>query len=112
MIVVLGASDLAPVGLAIGLPMIALGHDPRMRQRMIDYRDFVVQDVGVGFVEVNSLPDDSQVVLVQGNAAVIVSAGPFEAARLDLQDVVAAVPILIDPSADGIPEVGWLKLHE
>src|SRR5467141_5172585 len=34
MVVVLGASDLAPIGLAIGLAMVALGYDPRTRQRM------------------------------------------------------------------------------
>jgi hypothetical protein len=56
MVVVLGASDLASIGLAIRLAMVALGHDPRVRERMIDHRDLVVEDVGIGFVEVNPLP--------------------------------------------------------
>jgi hypothetical protein len=54
--------------------MVALGHDPRVRQRMIDHRHFVVEDARIRFVEKNPLPDDCQIVLVQGNAAVIVSA--------------------------------------
>ena len=110
-VVGLGAGDLAPIGLAIGLAMVALGHDPRARQRMIDHRHFVVENVGIGFVEENPLPDDGQIVLVQGNAAVVVSAGPVEAARLDLQDVVPAVPVRIDPPADGISEVGRFELR-
>jgi hypothetical protein len=78
MVIILCAGD---QGLAIGLAMVALGHDPRVRQRVIDYRHFVVENVGIGFVEENPLPDDSRIVLVQGNAAVIVSAGSGQIRR-------------------------------
>jgi hypothetical protein len=66
MVIILGTGNLAPIGLAIGLAMVGLGHDPRVRQRVIDHHHFVVENVGIGFVEENPLPDDSQIVLVQG----------------------------------------------
>src|SRR5262245_24475633 len=79
-----------------------LSHCPRARQRVVDGRDFVVQNVWIGFIEINSLFDDSLIILVKRETAALVSAGAFHVAGLDLEHVVAATRVRIDPFADRI----------
>ncbi len=78
---------------------------------MIDDGDFIVQHVGIAFVQVHALPYDALVVPVQRSAADIVVAGAFEAACLDQQHVVAAVAVLVDPSADRITRKHRVCIH-
>jgi hypothetical protein len=64
---------------------------------MVDRGDFIVQKVGIGFVEKDPFLDDRLAVLVERNTAGIVGTRIFETARLDHQHVVPAVAILVDP---------------
>jgi hypothetical protein len=68
---------------------------------MINCGDLVVQQVGIHFVEANSLFDDGLIVLMQWNAAEINGSGVLEAACFHFECVVATNSILVDPSADG-----------
>jgi hypothetical protein len=109
MVVVLGAIDLAPIGASVGLAAVALHHGPRPRQGMVEDRDFVVKDIAIGFVDIDPFLDDGEIILVQGNAAGVVGARTFEAASLDFEQVVTAVPGSVAPKADGIAEEGRLN---
>src|SRR5262249_30902750 len=87
-----------------------LGYGPWARQRVIDGRDFVVQSVRIGFIEVNSLFDDSLIILVKRETAALVGARAFHVAGLDLEYVVAALCVRIDPFADRIAGEGRLRM--
>src|SRR6266446_7016718 len=87
-----------------------LGYGPWARQRVVDRRDFVVQNVRIGFIEVNSLFDDSLIILVKRETAALVGAGAFQVAGLDLEHVVAAICVRIDPFADRIAGEGRLGM--
>src|SRR5712672_929451 len=106
--VVLGAVVFEPDDVTVAA--IALVHGPRTRQRMVDRRYVVVQDVGVGFVEINTLQDDRFIVVVQRYAARFVGTGPLEIARLDLKRVEAAVAVGVEPFPDRVARKGWLDL--
>jgi hypothetical protein len=60
---------------------------------MVDYGDFVVKDVPVGTVAVNPFLKDRLIVVVERQAACIVSARSLEAAGLDFEHVVFAVTV-------------------
>jgi hypothetical protein len=68
----------------------------------IDRGVFVVWKVGVGSVEIDLLLKDRPTVLIKGNAGGILGAWVFETARLGHEHIIAAVAILIDPSADRV----------
>src|SRR5215471_18797400 len=87
-----------------------LGHGPRARQRVVDGRDFVVQNVRIGFIEVNSLFDDALIILVKRETAALVGAGAFHVAGLDLEYVVAAICVRIDPFANRIAHEGRIGM--
>ena len=53
---------------------------------------------------------DARLILVQRDAFLVEIARPLEAARFQLQHVVAAVPVFIDPFADRIAVEGSLEL--
>src|SRR5262245_35339609 len=107
-VVVLRATMLDPVWVA-GAGVTAR-HGPGPRQRVVDGRDLIAQDVRVRLVEEDTLLDDGLIVLVQRNAARIEDARPLELARLDLEHVVAAVAILIDPLPDRVAGEGTLDI--
>src|SRR5216684_5928876 len=108
----LGANVLVPPDRLLGLgATVVLRDGPRARQRVIDDGDFVVQHVGIAFVEIDALLDDALIVPVQRSAADIVVAGAFEAAGLDQQRVVAAVAVLVDPLADRIAREHRVGIH-
>ncbi len=67
--------------------------------------------VAVGLVEEYRLLDDRLIVLVQRNAAGVVSSGALEAARLDLEAIVPAAAVRIDPRADGITQEARLDVR-
>ena len=62
----------------------------------------LVEDVWIGFVEVNSFLDDALTILVERYAALIVDARHPHVARLHFEHVVLAIPVRIDPFADRI----------
>src|SRR5262245_60103374 len=100
MMIVLGTMVEMPDHI-IPLTLIFLGNGPRPCERIVDRGDLVEQEVLIGFVEGNALLDDGSTIVVQLYAACLERAGPLEAAGLDFEHVVAAVAVLIDPSADG-----------
>src|ERR1700730_18301605 len=110
MIVVLATIVVVPVWpFFIWVATVCLADCPRTRQCVVDHRDVVMEDVGVGLVEVHSLLDDGLIVLVQGDTAAVESARTLEgAASLGLEQVVAANPLRINPFADGITQEGRL----
>ena len=71
---------------------------------MIDRGNFVVQNVAIGFVEVNPFPDHCLIVRVHRNAARVENAWTLKAARLDFKHVVPAISIFIDPIPDRIAQ--------
>src|SRR5215472_14558908 len=73
---------------------VILGHCPRTRQRVIKDRHFVMQDIAVGPVEVNALPDHSLIVIVQRNAGLIESALSPKVPGLDHERIEFSVSIL------------------
>ncbi len=73
---------------------------------MVDHGDFVVNNPGVGFVEIYPLLENGLIVEVERKAAGIVDARPLETARFDFRHV--AVAILIDPLSDRIARIAWL----
>src|SRR5712671_2427019 len=75
---------------------------PRPRQRVVEDRNVVIDDVRVGRIEIEALLDDGFTVAVERNAARVVGARAFQEPRLDFQDVVFAVAVLVDPFADRV----------
>src|SRR5712671_2736014 len=99
MAVAFGADPLAPDRPLPLLANVALLHRPGARQRIVDGGDLVVQQVGLGLVEIDPLLDDRGIVGVQRQPAGIIDARALEAAGLDFQHVVFAVAVLVDPFA-------------
>src|SRR5437588_5217333 len=104
MIVVLATIVLSPDWpLFVGFATIGLVDCPRTRQGMVEYRDVVMEDVRIGFVEVNALLDEGLPIFVERNTAAVESARLLErAAGLDLKQIEAAVATGLLPLADGI----------
>src|SRR6516225_9401648 len=73
---------------------------PGPRQRMVDHRDLVMEQVGIGLVEIDALLDDGLTVAVERHPRNIIAARQFEEARLYLEHVILAVAVLVDPLAD------------
>src|SRR5262245_63622957 len=92
------------------LATVASRYRPWARQRVVYRHHFVVDDIVLRFVEGDPLFEDGLIVGVQWNPGVVDDARTTEAARLDLEHVVAAVAILIDPLADRIAHEGRHKL--
>src|SRR6266699_3445855 len=61
----------------------APGHRPGVRQGMIDRGDLVAQEARIGVVEMDELPDDGLIVVVERKAAAVERARTLEAAGLD-----------------------------
>src|SRR5262245_20762698 len=72
MAVALGADPLPP---SCSRPLhanVALLHRPGVRQRIVDGRDLVVQQIGLGLVEIDPLLDDRRIVGMQWQPARII----------------------------------------
>src|SRR5262247_3528190 len=98
--VVLGTVVLVPDRIVVAT--IFLGDGPGAGQRIVDRRDLVQQQVAIGAIEDEALLDDRLVVLVQRYAARLERARSLHAAGFDLERVVAAIPIVIDPFSDRV----------
>ena len=80
---------------------------PGTGQGMIEHGDFFMEDIGIALVEMEPLLEERLVVEVQRQPCRVIGARSLEGAtRLDLENVVAAIAILIDPMADGVAFVG------
>jgi hypothetical protein len=99
-IVRLGAEIFGPDRIALAI--VVAHHRPWARECVVDGGDLGMQEIVVGLIEKDALLDDCAVVLVQRQAIGIEIAWAVEVAGLDLEQVVAAVPVLVDPSPDGI----------
>src|SRR5262249_464466 len=64
-IVAFRADIFAPIRSRIGVALVALEHLPRPRQRVIGYRDLVVEEVRIGFAQIDPLVDDALIVGMQ-----------------------------------------------
>src|SRR5262249_47349250 len=106
MIVVLVAIIFSPDRVSVAL--VALNHGPRTGQRVIDGGDLVIKDIGIGLVEKNPFLDNRLVVRMEGKTIDVEITRTLHVARLDLKYVVSAIPVLVDPSADGISGEGGL----
>src|SRR5215470_13247048 len=95
-----GADVLEPDEVA--LAAILFDDRPGARERIVDGGDLVDQDVGIALVERDALLDDGLVVLVQRKPGGLEGARALEIARLDLERVVAAIAIGIEPLADRV----------
>ena len=60
----------------------------------------------IGLVEIDALLDDGLAVLVERDAGGVVTARQLEEAGLDLEHVVLAVAVLVDPLADRVAREG------
>ena len=98
MAIVLGAIELEPD--RIVLTLVVPGDGPGPRQRMIEGGYLVMQEIGVGRIEIEPLLENGLIVGVERNAGVVEIARPPEAAGLDLEHVVTA--ILAGPAADRV----------
>src|SRR5205823_3849706 len=54
---------------AIAVAPVAPGDRPRTGQRVVEGRDLVVQDIGIGLVEADALLDDSRFILMERRPA-------------------------------------------
>src|SRR5262249_772545 len=94
--------DRARIGIAeAGLQLLV-----RPRERVIDDGDLVIELVGIGLVEPDALLDDGVAILVKRDSGDIVAARQLQVPRLDLEHVVFAVAILVDPLADRVAREG------
>jgi hypothetical protein len=92
--IVFSADVFAPPDWLLGRdPTIGLHHGPGARERVVDRGDVVVEEVRVILVEMKPFLDDGQAILVERDAACIVSARTFEAARLDGERVVVGLDL-------------------
>src|SRR5438046_2021982 len=97
MVVGLRTVLLIPDGIRLRISPVVLHDRPRTRQRVIDYGDLVMGDVGIGFVDENVFLDNTLIVEMQWHSARVVSAGASETACLHFENIVAAIPVSIDP---------------
>src|SRR5207247_2768435 len=100
MIVGLAAIVLGPCGIGIGTTPVVLRNRPRTRQRVVDHGDLVMGNVGIVLVYVNPFLDDGLIVGMQRKAAGVERTRTSHAARLHLENIVAAISVRIDPLAD------------
>src|SRR5258706_6389612 len=73
---------------------------------MVDDGDLVMDQVGIGLVEMDALLEHGLVVEMQREARCIVGPRTLEAAGLDFEYVVTAVTVLVDPATDRITLIG------
>src|SRR5262245_12943783 len=90
--------DRARIGIAEARLQLLVGP----RERIVGDGDLVVELVGIGLVEIDALLDDGVAVFVERNARDVVAARQFQVPGLDLEHVVFAVAILVDPFADRV----------
>src|SRR5262249_1542928 len=101
--IVLRANVLAPPDGLLGRnAAVVLRDGPRTRQGAVDHGDLVVEDVGIGAVEIEAFLDDGLPIFVERDAARLIDPRALEPAGLDQKRVVAAGALAVDPSADGI----------
>src|SRR5437879_6169349 len=78
---------------------------------MVDHSDLVMKNVRIGLVEIESLLEDRLIIGMHGQATSVEDAGTFEVARLDLQHVVAAITVLVDPFSDRVTLIRRLDIR-
>src|SRR5262249_59361082 len=104
------ANVLDPVGTRAWSAHVFLVYGPGPRQGMVDHRDLVMQNIRIVLVEMDSLLEDRLIVGMHRQAAGVEDARTFEVARLDLEHVVAAVAVLVDPLPDRVTLIRRLDL--
>src|SRR5262252_6117525 len=98
--IALGTHLLDPLRLFDRHPGIFLDHRPWPRERMVERRDLVIEDVWVGFVGVKPLLENALVIGMERKAGRVIRSGTFQPTSLDLEHVVATIPVRVDPSAN------------
>src|SRR5215468_4516299 len=78
---------------------------------MVEHGDLVMKDFRIGLVAIDSFHECGLIVEVEGQAGGVVGARTFErAARFDLQRVIDAVAVGVDPFAERVARVGRLDV--
>jgi hypothetical protein len=106
-IVVLAAFVLVPDHLAL-LANVFLGDRPRPREGIVGDSDLVEERILGGFVEPDALLHHGLVVAMQRQTGRLEIARALEVAGLDLEQVVAAIAVLVLPIADRVADHGRL----
>jgi hypothetical protein len=83
---------------------IGFFHRPRPRERIVDRRHVVVQNVRVVLVKVEPFHDDAVIVVGHRHPTLVPSARSAHVTRFDFKRVVASVAVGIEPFADGIAD--------
>src|ERR1700688_4990380 len=84
----------------MALAPVAALHAPGARPSIVVHRDVVVEDAGLGGIEMHPLLDHGLAVRMERGAVAVKDARAAQAAGLDRQSVEMAVVAL--PAADGI----------
>jgi hypothetical protein len=108
--VVFGADRFEPFRARIGITRVSLVDRPWPRQSMIYDGDLIMQNVPIGFVQIDAFLEYRLIVFVQRQAGSVEFPGALEPPGFNLQDVVAAFAALIYPSADRVARIGRLGL--
>ena len=61
-----------------------------------------MDDVLVRLVEIDPLPDDRAIVVMQRKSGAVIDARALQVARLDFEQIIATGPVLVDLTADRI----------
>src|SRR5579871_5589097 len=106
--VMIGLTAIVVLPQFVAVAPVGLRDRPRPRQRVVDRGDLIVQEIRIVLVEINPLQDDRLVVRMQRQAAVLVSARPFEVAGFHFERVIAAIAVGIEPFADRVALIARL----
>src|SRR4051812_45087343 len=90
----------APVRIFVGTAPVRLKHRPRLGEGVVEERDLIVDKIRNGLVGEDALLDHGLVVGMRRNTGGVQCPRPFEVPGLDLEHVIAAISVLVDPLAD------------
>ncbi len=89
---------------------VILHHSPRASQRAVGRRYFVMQNVRIGLVEENPLPDNGLVVVRHRRARLVEKARSLQVTGLDLEGVEAAIAVGVEPFSKRIAGIGQWRV--
>src|SRR5580704_18310036 len=101
----------APVRILLVAMPVGLVDGPGPRQRVIEHRDHVMENVLVVLINEDFLLEDRLIVEGERNPGRVIDARSLErAAGFDLEHVIDAVAAFIEPSPERKALIGWLQI--